>query len=478
MSPVVKKEWLHFFSSPAGTGTMVLFALVNGALLFVFPATSMLEYGYASLDLFFRYMPWALVFLVPAITMRSFAAEKQAGTLDLLLSKPLTPGQLVRAKWWGQVLVIWTALLPTLLFAFSLQAMKAGVGLDWGATLGSYLGLFLVAAVFCAIGLFASALQSNVLGAFGLGVFFSLLLFAGWDALASLPFLSSGLSYRLAQVGMMDHSAYLSRGLFVLSDAVYFLFLLGLFLWATEWVLLRERRKESPVDFLRRAAAGRRGAWALLLFLAALASQWFPLRIDLTEDRRYSLSPSTQTLLQGLDSTIEVKVFLAGDLPPDYRKLADATRDLLLAFNREAAHPIRFSFEEAGKDILVDSLRLQVYDSLARLGVNFETVQSNNNGNQRTEQLILPSALVSYRAGQPPIAIDLRSSKKIYKPYNVLAEEPQEDLEATRNAAEALLENKLATAIQQLTRKEIPTIAYLVGNGQPTDLTVNDLGES
>jgi gliding-associated putative ABC transporter substrate-binding component GldG len=204
----------------------------------------------------------------------------------------------------------------------------------------------------------------------------------------------------------------------------------------------------------------------------------FTYRLDLTAEKRFSLSASTKTLLQNVDDNIEIKVFLTGELPADYKKLSLATKDLLDEFQRTSHHQLFISFEKPGDDIKDDSAKINLYDSLARLGVVFEHAEVTQSTKEKsTNQLIIPSALVMYK-NKKPIAIDLRSSRKIYKQYNVINDIPQEDAEATRNAAEALLEFKFANAIDKLTRTETPTVAYVRGNGEPVDLTVNDLGES
>lgn len=222
------------------------------------------------------------------------------------------------------------------------------------------------------------------------------------------------------------------------------------------------------------------GVWGLIAAFVALVylSTQFFYRVDLTAEKRYSVTPATRTLLQDMDSVITVKVFLTGDLPADYKKLSIATRDLLDEFRSLSGNRVQVSFEKPGEDITNDTAKVALYDSLSRLGVVFEkteTIQSE----KETNQLIIPSALVTFRKGQRPIAVDLRSSRKIFKQFNVVNDNsPQEDVEATRNAAEALLEFKFADAIDKLTRKYVPTVAYLVGNGEPIDLKVNDLGES
>ncbi|MGI8950366.1 MAG: gliding motility-associated ABC transporter substrate-binding protein GldG [Chitinophagaceae bacterium] len=222
--------------------------------------------------------------------------------------------------------------------------------------------------------------------------------------------------------------------------------------------------------------------WIAIIALFAIItyiSSLLQYRIDLTTDKRFTLTSSTKKLLKNLDSTITIKVFLTGDLPADYKKLSIATNDMLNELRDVSNNKIKFSFEEPGKN-LSDSSKMNLYDSLAHLGVVFERNEDvSSSQNKSTNQIIIPSALVYYK-NQKPFAIDLRSSREVFKNYNVVTDNPENkiDKEATRNAAEALLEFKFANAIDKLTRKYVPAIAYAVGNGEPIDLHVNDLGES
>ncbi len=223
------------------------------------------------------------------------------------------------------------------------------------------------------------------------------------------------------------------------------------------------------------------GSWVLagLFITVVYLSSFFSYRVDLTAEKRYSVTNATKTLLKNVDSTITIRVFLTGDLPADYKKLSIATKDLLDEFKSISGNLIRVHFEKPGENITSDTAKVQFYDSLSRLGVVFEQSETVSSGKEKqTNQLIIPSALVSYREGQKPIAVDLRSSRKVYKQFNVMNGNAEEDVEATRNAAEALLEYKFSNAIDKLTRKYVPTVAYAVGNGEPVDLKVNDLGES
>jgi len=217
----------------------------------------------------------------------------------------------------------------------------------------------------------------------------------------------------------------------------------------------------------------------LLVVVIYASNTWLHGSLDLTAEKRYSLSDATKKLLdKKLDSAITIEVFLAGNLPADYKKLNIATAEILETFASYASGPIQVSFIEPGTGIVDEEAKVKYFDSLAALGVVFERTAITEGIEKSTSQLIVPSALVRY-GNKKPVAVDLRSSKKIFSNYNVIeAVEPKEDKEATRNAAEALLEYKFAAAIDKVTKVNYPTVAYLVGNGEPTDLTVSDLAET
>ena len=217
----------------------------------------------------------------------------------------------------------------------------------------------------------------------------------------------------------------------------------------------------------------------LLVAVIYASNTWLHGSLDLTAEKRYSLSDATKKLLdKKLDSAITIEVFLAGNLPADYKKLNIATAEILETFTSYASGPIQVSFIEPGTGIVDEEAKVKYFDSLAALGVVFERTAITEGIEKSTSQLIVPSALVRY-GNRKPIAVDLRSSKKIFANYNVIeAVESKEDKEATRNAAEALLEYKFAAAIDKVTKVNYPTVAYLVGNGEPTDLTVSDLAET
>lgn len=220
--------------------------------------------------------------------------------------------------------------------------------------------------------------------------------------------------------------------------------------------------------------------WLFVLLLFAAITWLSPLlsyRIDLTAEKRFSLTEPTRQLLRQLDTPVTFEVFLAGELPADYKKLSIAVEDMLGTFRDLSDNRVSVQFSKPG-DGLNDTAKAILYDSLAAMGVVFESAQDiSAETDKATSQLIIPSALVSV-PGKAPYVIDLRSSRKVFKNFNVINDLPQEDKEATLNAAEALLEFKFANAIDKLTRDYVPVVAYALGNGEPVDARINDLGQS
>lgn len=231
---ICTKEWQQFFSSLTGYIALVVFLLLNGLFLFVFPDTSILDFGYSSLGSFFNLAPWILLFLIPTITMRSLADEYKSGSFELLKTLPLTSAQIVWGKFYGALLVVITALLPTVIYAIAVQKLSITGGIDIGATIGSYLGLVLLGAVFTAIGICASSITNNTVVAFIVGAFVCFLLYNGFDAISKLPIFSAGLGYYIEMLGINFHFRSISRGVVDSRDIIYFIGIIILFLFITQ----------------------------------------------------------------------------------------------------------------------------------------------------------------------------------------------------------------------------------------------------
>jgi len=242
MWSIYRKELNSFFSSLIGYMVIGVFLLVTGLVLFVFPDTSLLEYNYATLGPLFDLAPSVFLFLIPAITMRSFAEENQAGTIELLTTKPLRDLDITLGKFLASLSLVVFALLPTFIYYFTVYELGMPSGnLDSGAAMGSYLGLLLLAAVFVAIGLWASSFTQNQIVAFILGAFLCFLVYSGFDYFSRLPIFVGRTDDLVEKLGIAYHYASISRGLIDSRDLVYFLSAAALFLAFTLVSLDRRR---------------------------------------------------------------------------------------------------------------------------------------------------------------------------------------------------------------------------------------------
>ncbi len=236
MLTILNKEFNAFLNSAVAYVVLGVFLVATGLFVWVFPDSSVLDYGFADLQTLFSLAPWLFLFLIPAITMRTFAEEKKAGTIELLLTRPLTDGQIIGGKYLACLLLALLALVPTLLYYFSVYRLGSPPGnIDSAATVGSYLGLALLAAVFAAVGILASALTRDQIIAFLVAVVGCFLLYSGFDSLASV--LDGSAAYYVSQLGIAAHYRDLSKGLIDSRDVVYFLSVVAVALQATRLVL-------------------------------------------------------------------------------------------------------------------------------------------------------------------------------------------------------------------------------------------------
>ncbi len=244
MTAILKKEIQSFFSSPVGYLVIGVFLTVCGLFLFVFNGTyNILDNGFADLSPFFNLAPWIFLFLIPAITMKSFSEEKKQGTLELLLTKPIGLWNLVLGKFLGTFLLVFFSLLPSILYVITIYHLGAPVGnFDIGATLGSYFGLLLLAASYSAIGLFASALSQSQITAFIIAVFLCFIGFFAFEGLASNEFFKEH-AYTMEALGISYHYNSMSRGVVDSRDLIYFLSLVILFLTLTYFTIASNKNK-------------------------------------------------------------------------------------------------------------------------------------------------------------------------------------------------------------------------------------------
>ncbi|MCB0529799.1 MAG: gliding motility-associated ABC transporter permease subunit GldF [Lewinellaceae bacterium] len=242
MRSIFLKEINVFFSSLIGYIVIGVFLVLMGLVMWVFPDYSVLDNNYANLDTLFGIAPMIFMFLIPAVTMRTFAEENQTGTIELLVTRPISDWQIVGGKFLASFVLVVFALLPTVLYYITVYRLGAPPGnLDSGGILGSYIGLLFLAAVFVAIGVFASSLTNNQITAFVLATFLCFFTYLAFDFLSRLPVFFGTSDDIVQSIGIEYHYNSISRGVLDTRDLVYFLSVIAVFLAATVLSLGRRR---------------------------------------------------------------------------------------------------------------------------------------------------------------------------------------------------------------------------------------------
>ena len=239
MLAIFKKEFNSFFTSTIAYLTIGMFLLINGLFLWVFDDDfNVLNAGFADLTSFFYLAPWILIFLIPAITMKTFADEFRSGTIEILKTRPITNVTLVLGKFFAILTLLIIVLIPTFVYAYSIHELGNPVGnLDYGSISGSYIGLFLLASSFASIGIFTSTLSKNQVVAFLLGICMVFLFYYGFDAVSSL---FGDYSYTIKLFGMNEHYKSISRGVIDSRDVLYFMSIIIFFLFVSKQKLTNE----------------------------------------------------------------------------------------------------------------------------------------------------------------------------------------------------------------------------------------------
>jgi ABC-2 type transport system permease protein len=238
MYSLFTKEIRSFLSSLIGYIVIIVFLLAISLFMWIIKGDSnVLDMGYANIDTLFAIAPWVFLFLIPAITMRSFADEKKSGTIELLLTRPLTDLQIILAKYLAGLVLVLFSLIPTLVYFYSVYKLGAPEGnIDTGGTWGSYIGLLFLGSSFVSIGLFASALTDNQIVSFILALAMSFFCYIGFEQISSLEFIGTA-DTLIANLGINAHYNSLSRGVIDSRDVIYFLSFNTLFIMCTRLVL-------------------------------------------------------------------------------------------------------------------------------------------------------------------------------------------------------------------------------------------------
>jgi ABC-2 type transport system permease protein len=242
MFALYRKEISSFLNSLIGYIVIVVFLAIISLFMWVFPGEmNILDAGYANIDTLFIIAPWVFMFLVPAITMRSFADERKSGTIELLLTRPLSDFQIVMAKYLAGVTLVLLSLIPTLVYYISVHLLGNPPGnIDTGGMWGSYIGLFFLASGFVAVGVFSSSITENQIISFIVAVFLCFFFYLGFDSISNLALFGKVDAF-IIQLGIQEHYISMSRGVIDTRDMVYFISLAAFFLLLTKTVL--ESRK-------------------------------------------------------------------------------------------------------------------------------------------------------------------------------------------------------------------------------------------
>jgi len=449
-----KKELSSFFSSLTGYLTMIVFLVVTGLMLWVFKSGfNLLDYKYAGLDGLFLLGPFLYLFLIPAITMKMFAEEKRNGTLELLLTKPLSEMTIVTAKFLAGLTLVVVSLIPTVVYYWSVYRLGDPVGnIDTGSVVGSYIGLVFLGAAFVSIGLFASSVSNNQIVAFITAALLCAFCYLGFESLYQL--MQGRFALLLRELGLEAHYESISRGVVDTRDVVYFVSVTLFFMFLTRMVL-RWRMTSSR----KQNVWGMAAVLLVLLFVNVTSSYLFT-RMDLTQEKRYTLSASTKEMLKELDEQVLFRVYLEGDdLPSEYRRFRNEIKDMLDQF-RAYSRYVEYEFVNPNS-MKTDEEKRQFNEMLIKKGLTPIPVTSEEDGVQK-QQIVYPSMEVSYMGRET--ALQLQSS-------GVSGRSTDEVV----NSSVESLEYNFVTAIHRLTRPVRAKVGFLLGHGELEKIDLFDI---
>ncbi len=447
MFALLRKEINTFFSSAVGYLVIAIFLILNGLFLWVFKGQfNILNSGFADLSPFFQVAPWVLLLLVPAVTMRSISEEKKQGTLELLFTKPIKRWQMVLGKYLGSLSLICIALVPSLLYVFTIYQLGNPTGnLDIGSTLGSYLVLLLLAASYTSIGIFSSSITNNQIVAFLIALLICFTFYYGFSSLANFETLGNT-TYLFEQLGMQWHYERMSQGVVDTRDIFYFLSILLFFVVLTSIVLHKSTKKQKikPLIIL-----------VITTVIINVLGTVSYTRFDLTQDKRFTLSQATENLVLEAAAPVIVDILLEGDFPSEFRRLQAETKQILEEFNAINSN-IKHMFTNP---LAEEELRAQTISELQRFGLTPMEVSVQESGKTEIETVV-PWAIMSYQ----------NQSVKIPLIKNTIGATTEERV---YNSVQQL-EYAFADGLTKLLHPKKQKIAVLKGNGQLPDVKIAD----
>ncbi len=443
MISLFKKEIRAFFNSVTGYLVISVFLTLNSLFLWIIPDEfNLLDGQYASIENLFIIAPWVFLFLIPAITMRMFADEKRAGTMEFLLTKPLTEIQVILAKYLAALSLVLFSLLPTLLYFYSIYELGNPVGnIDTGATMGSYIGLFFLGGAYVAIGLLSSSLTDNPIISFILAALLSFFFYMGFDQLASLDIFGD-LDLIILNLGINEHYLSISRGVVDSRDILYFLGIIVFFITMARLTLQSRKwdKQSRKQDFLTF------GLITAIVIVFNIAGSFTFARFDLTSEKRYSLSDATIDLLDRIEDPMLFRIYLEGEFPAELQRLKRETQQMLDEF-RAYNGLIEYEFINPTSNDDPE----QLAQLLQQRGVMPTTIDMRTDDG-RTQRSIYPGGLVGYQDRETAINL-LQSMINRSPEYQV-------------NVSVQNLEYNLANSVRRLIMQDKPLIGFTEGHGE------------
>ncbi len=452
MFSLIRKELLQFFGSLIAYMILVVFAFISGLFLWFFDGTmNILNGGYASMSSFFDLAPWLYLFLIPAITMRLFSEEVRNGTMELLLTRPLSAIQLIHAKLLAAFFVVFLTLLLSLVYFYTVYHLGNPVGVvDVAATMGSYISLLFLTLIFLSVGIFSSSITENQMVAFVLAVLISFFLFSGFELLSDLTN-SGSLSSFLLAIGISSHYESMSRGLVDSRDLFYFLTITAIFLFLTGITL----RWNKTIFSIRLKSLSP----FLFVILPLICFSYIRLfRIDFTAEKRFTLSESSINILKKIDQPLIAEIYLEGDMPPGFRRLRTAIEEKLTDLQQVGKKSVYIRKVDPYKEVSAKD-RNAYFDQLFRRGIVPADLRIKTEEGITTK-LVFPSVALHYK------------DKSVV--LNLLKNDPSIPAEENLNRSIEMLEYEMMNAIQTLLRERPIHIAFLEGHQEADSLQMLD----
>lgn len=441
MKALLLKELKSVFCSVIGVFFALAFFGISGFMLWVFDGHyNLIGSGYASLDHFFSLAPILFLILIPALMMRQFADENKSKTLDVLRARPVSLFQIYSSKFIASLLFILVILFMTGIYVYSLYQLANPVGnVDLTAIFVSYISLFFLAAVFIAIGLFASAITKNQVVAFIIAVFIGLFSFYGFNLLGTI-FLSGKIQSILTSFGLLSHYELMQRGVVYLNDLQTIFNYIFLFPAFTILVLTHNRKR-----LVVRAIP-------ILIIINAFVFLLPNIRVDFTQDKRYTLSDYSKKVLAETaekKQPFKINIWLEGDLNSRFQYLQDAVKDLLSDLNKYSDNQIVIEYKNPYKSF--ESLQ-QMYEQMATNGMGGIVLNEIDREGKASRKMIYPYAQM-INSGDTLVVPLLKSQKGASADENI-------------NMSVENLEFQFIDAFRLLNQKERKDIAFIEGHGE------------